>query len=264
MSTQHHIEETAIGVLGIKKESDLGRFILHVRENPTAYAAGLLLVLLAIFAGLVWRNSVHAAEERVMSDYAAALVDTEDEAIRATKLETVSQSVSGRWAPEVVYMAGEAALAQAAYDKAEAAFNRLLKEFPQSEYASRAAEGLAYIAEAKGDLKAALQGYQDVANKYEKTFTGKLQQNNIGRVQESLGDFAGAKAAYEKQLSVFPDSKAATRAQEALDRLKDAHADLFPAEKQTEAPAQSDTAAAAAAAIAAPAPAAAAPAPAAQ
>lgn len=251
MSTQHHIEETAIGLLGIKKDSDIGRFVLHIRENPTAYAAGLLLIVLAIFAGLFWRNASRAAEERVMSDYAAAVVDTEDEAIRATKLETVAQSTSGRWAPEVVYMSGEAALAQAAYDKAEAAFNRVLKEFPQSEYASRAAEGLGYIAEAKGDLKAALQTYQDVATKYEKTFTGKLQQNNVGRVQEALGDFAGAVAAYQKQISAFPDSKAAARAQEALDRLKDSHADLFPEEKKAEAPA----------AAAAPAPA---PAPAAQ
>ena len=146
---QHHIEEDAIVFLGINKNSDFGKFILHVRENPTVYAAGLLLALLAIFAGLVWRNAMHSSDLRGMTDYAAALVDTEDEAIRATKLEQAAEHASGRWAPEVNYMAGEAALAQAAYDKAETAFKRVLSDYPQSEYASRAAEGLALIRDRK-------------------------------------------------------------------------------------------------------------------
>lgn len=258
MTGKHHIEETAITVLGIDAKSDLGRFLLHVRENPTVYAAGLLLTVLAILAGFVWRGSVQASERNVMSDYAAALLETEDEAIRATKLEQLAEQVSGRWAPEVVYMAGESALSQGATDKAAAAFERVLKDFPQSEYASRAAEGQAYIAESKGDFQAALAGYQGVAEKYGATFTGKLQQNNIGRVQEALKNFQGAVDAYKKQQEVFPDSMAAAKAKEALDRLKSEHPELFPAE--TPAPA-ADAAAATPDTAATPAPA---PAPAAE
>lgn len=230
MTGKHHIEETAITVLGIDAKSDLGRFLLHVRENPTVYAAGLLLTVLAVLAGFVWRGSVEASQRTVMSDYAAALLETEDEAIRATKLEQLAEQVSGRWAPEVVYMSGEAALSQGATEKAAAAFERVLKDFPQSEYASRAAEGQAYIAESKGDFQAALTGYQGVAEKYGATFTGKLQQNNIGRVQEALKNFQGAVDAYKKQQEVFPDSVAAGKAKEALDRLKLEHPELFPAD----------------------------------
>ena len=230
MTPNHHIEDDVINVLGINKQSDLARFILHLRENPTLYAAGALLAVLAVFAGLVWRGAAESKEKQVMTDYAAALVDTEDEAIRATKLEQLAQSVSGPWGAEIVYMSGEAALSQGANDKAEAAFNRVLAEFPGSEYASRATEGLAFIKEAKGDHAGAATAYAEVATKYVGSFTAKLQPNNIARVKEASGDFAGAVEAYKQQLTVFPDSQAAIRAQEALDRLKAAHPDLFPAE----------------------------------
>lgn len=263
MTVHTHAEEPHVTIYGVNAKSDLGRFLLHVTENPTLYAAGLLLVVVAVFAGLVWRNAVQSSEKTVMTTYAEALVDTEDPAIRATKLETAAQNANGRWSAEVAYMAGEAALAQGTYDKAEAHFNRVLKDFSSSEYVSRAAEGLAYIAESKGDLKAALAAYQDVATKYEKTFTGKLQQNNIGRVQEGLNDFAGAVAAYKKQIEIFPDSRAAAKAQAALDRLKGSHPELFPEEKKAEAAPVVDGAAAPAPAEAAPAEAPA-PAPAAQ
>lgn len=230
MTAKHHIEEDVINVLGISKQSDFGRFVLHLRENPTLYAAGVLLVVLAIFAGLVWRGAADNKDEQVMSDYAAALVDTEDEAIRATKLEQLAESATGRWTAEIAYMAGEAALSQGANDKAETAFNRVLAEFPGSQYASRAMEGLAFIKEAKGDFPGAAAGYEEITTKYAGTFTAKLQQNNIARVKEASGDIAGAVAAYQQQLSVFPDSQAAARAQEALDRLKASHPELFPAE----------------------------------
>ncbi len=230
MTPNHHIEEDVINVLGINKQSDVARFIMHLRENPTLYAAGVLLAVLAVFAGLVWRGAAESKEKQVMTDYAAALVDTEDEAIRATKLEQLAESVSGPWGAEIVYMSGEAALSQGANDKAEAAFNRVLAEFPGSEYASRATEGLAFIKEAKGDHAGAAAAYAEVATKYAGSFTAKLQPNNIGRVKEASGDFAGAVEAYKQQLTVFPDSQAAIRAQEALDRLKAAHPALFPAE----------------------------------
>lgn len=230
MTAKHHIEEDVINILGLDKNSDIGRFILHVRENPTVYAAGVLLVVLAIFAGLLWRGAAEAREEQVMSDYAAALVDTEDEAIKVTKLEQLAESASGKWTAEIVYMSGEAALSQGANDKAEAAFNRVLTEFPGSQYASRASEGLAFIKEANGDYAGAASGYEETAKKYDGSFTAKLQPNNIGRVKEASGDFAGAVAAYKQQLTVFPDSQAAARAQEALDRLKASHPELFPEE----------------------------------
>lgn len=260
MQAKHHIEENAVAALGINKNSDFGRFVLHFRENPTVYAAGLLLVVLAIFAGLIWRGSVASSDRKVMSEYAMALTDTEDEAIRASKLEALAQNTSGRWAAEVAYMAGETALSQGAYDKAEAAFNRVINEFGSSDYVARATEGLAFIKESKGDLQGALAGYQGVADKFKESFSGRLQPNNIGRVQEALNNPAGAVEAYKQQIAIFPDSRAAAKAQEALDRLKALHPELFPEEqKPVEAAPAPDTAVApaleAAPAAAAPAPA---------
>lgn len=209
-----------------EKPSAFTKAMAHVLENPTTYAAGVLIVVLVLFAGMMWKGLAAANDRNVMSDYAKALVQTEDPAIRATELGRLAEGASGRWAPEIVYMAAEAAAAQGMNDKAEQGFQRVLAEFGKSEFASRAADGLGFLAENKGDNAAALQKYTEVATQYPDTLTGRLVYNKIGRVQEALGNPKAALEAYTKQGEVFPDSLAATAAAEAAERLKSMHPEL--------------------------------------
>lgn len=204
------------------KPSPLHVFLDHLQENPTTYAAGVLVVVLALFAGLIWNGSVAARDRAVMSDYAKAVIVTEDPALRATELERLASQNNGRWTAEIVYMAAEADATQGNLDKAKAGFERVLAEFGSSEYASRAADGLAFLAENKGDYASALGQYTEIATKYANTLTGRIVYNKIGRVHEALNDPKAALDAYTKQTEVFPDSEAAKAAQEAIDRLKSA------------------------------------------
>jgi len=214
---------------------ELRNVVMHMQENPLLYAAGVVLVLVSIFAGLAWRVASNLNEQRIMTEYASAVSNTEDEAARAAKLEQLAKGNNGQLSAEVLYMAGETAIGQKNYDAARDAFTKVVSGHASSEFAPRAAEGLGWLLENAGDNAGALAAYQEVEAKWGGSFTGKLQQLNIARVQEKLGDFAKAKEAYEAQKMRFPDSRAAALADEALERLKGSHADLFPAEAAPEA-----------------------------
>jgi len=232
-ATQEHPHDHPHAEHDHQPVSPLTKAWLHLAENPTTYAAGVLIIVLALFAGLIWNGAVEANDRTIMTNYAKALVDTEDPAVRAANLQNLADTASGRWAAEIIYMAAEANAAQGINDKAEAGFKRVLAEFPASDFASRAADGLAFLLENKGDNAGALAQYTEVATKYADKLSGKLVYNKIGRVQEALGNPKAAVEAYTKQGEVFPDSVAATTAQEALDRLKGSNPDLFPAQPDT-------------------------------
>jgi tetratricopeptide (TPR) repeat protein len=203
------------------------RAIEHVFKNPGLYALSAAMVLLAFILAGAYKMSSDAKDKRIMTEYAKAVSEekTEDQ---LAKLEALSGK-AGRWNAEVLYVLGETAIAEQDYERAKKAFESVRADYPNSEFAPRAVDGLAFLAENAGNYDDALKLYKEVLDKWGDTFIGKREQLNIGRVLESQEKFSDAKAAYEAQLTLFPESQAASAAQKALDGIKASHPDLFPA-----------------------------------
>jgi TolA-binding protein len=164
--------------------------------------------------------------EDKVTQYATAL-ETVDPALQAAELERLATG-SDAWSVEALYMRAESSVRAREFGKAEEGFQRVVAEAPDSEYAPRAADGLAFLAENSGDYEAALKGYQQVYSRWSGTFTGRRQPFNIGRVLESLERFEEAVRSYEDQVAGFPGSRVALQATAALDRLRGEHPALFP------------------------------------
>jgi predicted negative regulator of RcsB-dependent stress response len=218
------------GQPGVGEESnvptEVQQFLRHVMENPLLYAAAAVIVVLAILVAVFYRMYSAAEDRAVMSTYFEALQE-EEPADRLVALEPLAQG-SSRWTDEALYMYAETAVRDEKFDVARDSYNRLLEQFPNSEYAASAAEGLAFLEERAGNYDAALQAYADVAANYAGTFTARLQPFNRGEVLELMERWEDAVAAYEEQVSAFPDSQIAMQSERAITRIKDAHPDLFP------------------------------------
>lgn len=212
--------------------NDLERLYKYVLENPKQVAVIAGVVVVCIVATVLYRMSSRAADHAVMTEYAAALTTIEDPAERVRALGNLLDQGAGRWKEEVTYMMGESAIQAKEYDKAREILSRVRTEFPQSEFAPRAAEGIAFLDENAGKNEEALKGYQEVKDQWKDTLTGKLQPLNIARVYESMGSIDKAIAAYNEEKQIFPDSTAARKADFELRRLKEAHPDLFPKEEE--------------------------------
>jgi len=221
-------------------KKDWERVVEHARENPMLYAAAAIFIVFCILAGIFFRLEQTAAETEVATAYAEAL-DTEDPALRAAALEKVAEEES-RWSAEALYMAGEAALQAMDYEKARACFEQVRDTHGDSEYVPAALDGLAFIAENGGDLEGALAGYRQIRKDFPASFIAQRQPLNVGRVLEKQEQWAEAKAAYEEQVAVFPDSIAAARAEQALEKLKAKQPDLFPEEEETAEAAEEEAA----------------------
>ncbi len=221
-----------VGVTIVERDT-LQKVTAHLRENPVLYAAVAGFVVLCLAAGFLYRLGAQVEDRKVMTQFAKAL-ESEDPKEQMEKLSAVA-GLKSRWTAESLYMQGEAAIRAEEYGKAEEAFKRIVSEFPSSEYAARATAGLAFLAENKGDLDAALAGYQDVLKKWPESFVGRCQPLNIGRVQEGKGDLKAAIESYQSQIDRFKGSNVAKKAQAALDRLQESHPDLFPAKEAAKA-----------------------------
>lgn len=212
-----------------EQRDELQRWVAHVRDNLVLYAASALFIVACAFAGMWFSVSRSDADRSFATKYAAALEKEKPEEQLAA-LEPLAGE-KNRLTPEVLYMIGETAIRASAYDKAESAFKRVTEEYAASDYAPQAAEGLAFLAENKGDLDGALASYQKVLEKWPNSFIGRRQPFNIARVLEAKGDIKGAIDSYRNQVNLFPDSKVAGNAQKELDRLKESNPLLFPAEE---------------------------------
>lgn len=223
-----------------EQQQDYRRLAEHVRENPLLYVAAAVFVVLCVLLGIVLRLNALTNEREAMTAYASALAEEAPEE-RLPRLEQAAEQ-GGEWSAEAVYVAAETAIKAGQYEKAEELFTALREEHAKSEYVPRAVEGLAWLSENNGDYENALAGYQEVGEKWPDSFIARIQPLNIGRVQEELGNTEQAIEAYQNQVTMFPDSNAAAKAEEALDRLREAHPGLFPEEEQpeemTEAPAE--------------------------
>lgn len=243
-------------------QDSLAQWLVHLRDNAALYAAAAAFVAVCVIAGVWYNVNRTSGEQKTMTEYAAALSKEKPEE-QLSALAPVTESKS-RWTAEALYVAGETAIRAGELEKAGQFFQRVLDEYGTSEYASTATEGLAFLAENKGDLDGALARYREVSEKWAGTFISRRQPLNIARVLEAKSDFKGAIESYQAQVSMFPDSKVAGKAQEALDRLKVSHPDLFPKEETPAPVAETPAPTAETPATETPAPAAETPAPAAE
>ena len=248
----------------VKPKNDWHRLQAHIVENPKIYAIGVVVVVVCIIAGMAFR-SFNAGKQKEVNTTLAKAVQNEDPAVRVTELESAAKA-GGEMGARALYLQAESAYQAKQADKAKELFASLRQKYPTSEYIPASVEALGNIAENAEAYDDAIARYREVLEKWPTDFAARRQQLNVGRCLERQNKLAEAITAYKAQVDAFPESNAAKDAQAALDRLKAAHPDLFPAEekKAEEAAAPAPTAAPEATiqATPAPAPAEAAPAPA--
>jgi len=204
---------------------EMGGIALRVQANPLPYAAGVLVILASLAAGGVYQLLQAAKAKDASTDFAAAAF-VEDEAARLAALEEVAGKHHA-WSDEALYLVAEDRLAKKELDAAAQAYQQILSSYPDSEWAPRAAEGLAYIDELNDVLIDAVTGYERVRDQWPDSYAARLQPYNIARACESMGDMERAVKEYQNQLTVFPESKVAEKAQMALDRIRGTHPALF-------------------------------------
>lgn len=208
-------------------ESEVTDLVQHIKANPLLYLAGVAFVVVCILASFLYRH-YSAERETTAATLLAKALANEDPSLRVTELEPLTLR-SGDLTPKATYLLGESAYQAENYDKAKAAFERVLTEFSDSGYAPDAEEGLGYILENKGENENAIQQYGDIKKKWPTSFTARRQSFNIARCQVKLERLSEAVSSYQDQVSSFPDSETAKEAQSELAKLKDAHPELFPA-----------------------------------
>lgn len=199
----------------------------HMRERPLIYVIGAVFVVVAIVIGVIVRVQRQEAQRADATALAEAL-DAETPDAQLAALEAVISEADAVEA-EALYLKGEKAYRLGEFDTARTAFERLRLEYPQFQFTPDAVEGLGYIEEEEENYEAALNIYQEIMDKWPESFAARRQPNNKGRVLEKLGRYEEAVTAYQSQIEVFPNSAVAFRAEQALDTLRQTHAERFEA-----------------------------------
>jgi TolA-binding protein len=211
-------------------KNDWQRLEAHVLQNPKLYLIGVGVVIVCVFAGMAFRSYTAGQQQEINTTLAKAL-QNEDPALRVTELDAATKA-SGDTGARALYLQAEAAYQAKQADKAKELFANLRQKYPTSEYVPASVEALGNIAENAEAYDDAIARYREVLDKWPTDFAARRQQLNVARCLERQNKLSEAITAYKAQLDAFPESNAATDAQTALDRLKAAHADLFPAEEK--------------------------------
>lgn len=210
---------------GPETKADVTAFVEHVRENPVLYVAAVAFLVVCAIIGVAYRAYRAEAEQAGATAYARAL----DAELPAARVDALTQLTGPDWLKaEALYMAGEAAFDAGDLEKAQTLFEQLRADHPNYEFTPDAVEALGFIAEENGDYAAAVARYKEIGEVWPDAFAARRQPMNIGRAGEAAENYEAAVAAYREQLDIFPGSNVALRAQQALDRLRDTHPDLFP------------------------------------
>jgi tetratricopeptide (TPR) repeat protein len=207
--------------------SDWQALVASVRERPLVYIAGLVFVAAVVVLVALVRQ-VSERRERLENAAIARALDHTDPVLKLDALRSVA--ASDHVTADALYLLGEAAFDQQRYDEAREAFERVRRDYPQSEHVPAALEGIADVAYEDGQYEEALVLYEEIRQRWPRSFEAHRQLYNIGQAHERLNNVEAAAEAYREQITVFSGSTVAAEAQQALDRLRLAHPDLFPAE----------------------------------
>ncbi|MFP4501638.1 MAG: tetratricopeptide repeat protein, partial [Candidatus Hydrogenedentota bacterium] len=191
----------------------------RVRENPLIAVATVGFLALVLAVGLLIMVANHASTVEANTDFADAL-QTEDPALRLTQLERVAKQQDTHSAT-AAYLAGETAIRAQQYEEARANFERVLDEHGDSEYAPRAAEGLAFLLENDGKLEEALAAYQQIIEDYPDSYTATTLPRHIGALLEELDRPKEAIEFYMEQFRRFPKGQVTAEAMQAISTLQE-------------------------------------------
>jgi tetratricopeptide (TPR) repeat protein len=216
------------------KRNDLAAIINHAKENPLLWSAGAVFIAAVILVGVFYRISTDIKNREAATKYARAVLDAEDPAVRATELSSVNTPDASLDAL-ALYMNGQAALDAENYDKAREVFETVRTKYPEARVTPESVAALGFIAEQSGDHEKALSYYLEVREKWPESFAAYLQPLNMGRCYERLGQLDKAVAAYRDEVNLFYGSNAAAEAEDALNRLRNSHPELFAEETAPEA-----------------------------
>lgn len=126
-----------------------------------------------------------------------------------------------RETPEQLFAAGEAAVADtASLDQAVASFNALLQRFPEHASCAGALKHLAAIAQQRRDMPGAVALYERLLAEYPKSEYCDEAQFMIGFIYEDeLRDLERARQAYQRVIDSYPQSELAASAKILLPNL---------------------------------------------
>lgn len=204
----------------------------HVRKNLILYAIGVGFIIFCVVVGSAYATYRSAKNRDVMTRFAKAMLEDKISS-RAEKLKPLLD-ISSPLLPQIMYVYGETVFALGRFDEAESVWKKIIDKYPGSEWAPNAMEGLAYIEELRKNYEKAEKMYSEIKEKWPNSFIAKRQYFNIGRILEAKNEFEKAVEAYKKQKDDFPESRVAEKAEQALERLKSDHPELFPEEKTKE------------------------------
>lgn len=124
----------------------------------------------------------------------------------------------GEEKPEDIFAAAEAAAADPAqHEQAVQQFTVFLERFPQHEQAPKALKQLAMIAQQQGDMRAAISHYDRLLKEYPDSDQADEAQFMIAFIyEEYLQDLDQARLAYQRVIDDYPDSELAASARRLL------------------------------------------------
>lgn len=211
--------------VGAEKPSDLDKVIASVKEHPLLYVSGILLIIAVGLGYMFYSTSAEARAQAEATQLVRAA--TEDEPEQRIPLLDAVAAESTALTPEAIYLKGETAFGLNDFETAQAAFERIVNEFPEFQFAPDALEGLGYIEETKGNYDEAIVHYLDVQVRYPGTYAARRQHYNLGRAYEAQGNYQEAINAFRRQIGEFPDSVVSGRAQHELHQYQASHPELF-------------------------------------
>jgi outer membrane assembly lipoprotein YfiO len=119
---------------------------------------------------------------------------------------------------EELYAAGEAAAADTSSQAvALERFGELLRRYPRHALAPKALRQMAMISQQRGEMQKAIEQYQRLLREYPESDQGDEAQFMIAFIyDESLRDYEQARVAYQAFIDRYPDSELAASAQRLL------------------------------------------------
>jgi len=221
-------KSTSVSHLLVPEEpkTEWQKILAHLEENIKLYAAGAVFILICLAIGALIRVNTVVKQKEITTRYAEAALE-EDPAARLENYQAIRDS-SGRWTPEVLYMMGETAIEAGEFDAARQAFEDVVSDYGDSDFAAQAQDGLAFLARNDGRLEDALKTYEELVSKWPGEYLARRAHFTMGEILEELDRPEEAIAAYRKQATIFPESTVATKAENALKRMAETFPDLFP------------------------------------
>ncbi len=124
----------------------------------------------------------------------------------------------GEQTPEQLFAQAEAAAADSSsLEQAARQFTAFVERYPRHERAARALDKLALIAQQRGDMQGAVAYYERLLRDYPQSEHGDEAQFMIAFIcEEYLGDLDKARQAYQRVIDNYPNSELALSAQHLL------------------------------------------------